>query len=47
MPGAERCLENGIDEMRVITPEGMTKEQAMEKDIAKKNMIEAAYIYVT
>lgn len=47
LPGAEICLGNGIDEMHAITPEDMKKEQAMEKDIAKKNMTEAVHIYVT
>ncbi len=38
VPGAEKCVEKGMDEIHAITPEGMTKEQAMQKETAKKNM---------
>lgn len=38
LAGAEKCEEKGMDEIHAITPEGMTKEQAMQKETAKKNM---------
>ena len=38
--GAEKCLENGVDEIYAITPEGMSMEIAMKKEIARKNMAE-------
>lgn len=39
MPGAEKCVESGMDEIHAITPEGMAEDQAMQKETAKKNML--------
>lgn len=40
---AQQCLENDVDEIYAITPEGMKTETAMEKEVALRNMTETAY----